>query len=92
MKQCTDQERTFLDLLIGQPEVPSENTGKRIVKIMERIRTGNDIEKQNVNLAEIEKSMIYVREFCKDAQCIECPIYISCQIHERFPNRWEMKE
>jgi len=44
MKQCTDKEREFLDLLIGQPDVPTVEDGNKIVKLMNDIRLGNDIE------------------------------------------------
>jgi len=41
MKECTDKERRFLDLIIGQPECLPREDGDEIIKLMNEIRFGN---------------------------------------------------
>jgi len=41
MKVCTDKEREFLDLLIGQPNIPTTEDKHKLFKLMEEIRLGD---------------------------------------------------
>jgi len=41
MKTCTDKEREFLDLLIGQPDQPTREDGDLFIKLMNEIRFGD---------------------------------------------------
>ena len=56
MKMCTDKERMFLDLIIGQPMAVSYDDGKRIIELMNDIRIGNDAEPIELSEEETNKN------------------------------------
>ena len=44
MKTCTDKEKELIELIKGQPQMPSFTVGQMITQLMNDIRVGRDKE------------------------------------------------